>query len=81
MTWGEMILRNLFDMTNFLLTNFLNAVLGIILIAVAYKFFDKFIMTAWNFKDAFDKDKITNGGIVIATLIFSLAYIVSVAIF
>lgn len=81
MTWGEMIARNLFDMTNFLTTNFLNGILGILLMAIAFKLFDKYVFCYWDFKDAFEKDKVTNGGIVVAVLIFSLAYIISVAIF
>ena len=81
MTWGEMISRNLFDMANFLMTNFLNAALGIFLMAVAFKLFDKYVFTYWDYQEAFDKDKLTNGGLVVATLIFSLAYIISVAIF
>ena len=63
-----------------LLTNCFNGLLGIIFLVIGYKLFD-WCTPNWNFKDAFTKDKVSNGGIVISAFLLGLSYIVSTAVF
>ena len=63
----------------FLLTNFLNGIIGIILLIGAYKLFD-LVTPRWNFHEVF-KSHPLGGSIVISAFILGLSAIICSAAF
>jgi len=65
---------------DYLVTNFLNGILVIVLFNVAYLIFN-LITPKWDFSNVFTKDKITNGGLIIAVYFAAIAFVLAIAVF
>jgi len=64
------------SITTFLLTNFLNGGMGIILLLVGFFIFDHLTPT-WDFTDVFKEKGISGGAVVVGAFLIGLSIIIA----
>lgn len=69
-----------FNLLGFSLSLIICSVVMVITLVVTWKIFDKFLLKDWDFENAFTKERITNGGIFLASLILGVCYVVASAL-
>lgn len=73
-------MRLIMDIQMFLLTNFLNGVIGILLLLTGYLVFDK-LTPSIDFGEVFSTKGLTGASIIVAAFLIGLALVVSKATF
>lgn len=62
------------NLSAFMEANALNGLLGLVFLLGGYVVFD--LITPWEFGKIFEKGELTNGGVVIAAFLLSLALVI-----
>lgn len=69
---------NDFNILLFLVTNFSNGLIAILIFAIGYLVLDK-LTPKQDFTDAFRKEKVTNGGIIMSAFILAIGLVLAFA--